>query len=577
MSALWDTLTRPRPGGGLSPAAWATLAALALALLTPGLGALPVWDRDEARYAQASKQMLETGDVIDIRFQDQTRYVKPVGIYWMQAASASVFGGAEAPIAAYRLPSLLGIVVAVAATAWLGARLGGPGVGVMAGLLLALAVVPAVEARTAKTDAALAGAAAVAQAALFVLAVRMGGHNGGARVERPAFWGAPAAFWTASAAAMLIKGPIVTLVSALTLGGYCLWRRDLAPLRRLRVGWGVLVMAAIVLPWVAAITFQTRGAFLMDSLGHALLGKVAEGDDSHGGPPGYHTVAALLTLWPATALFALAALAAWRGRRDPAIQFLIVWILPTWIVFEAVATKLMHYVLPVFPAIMILAALGARDAGDLLTSRGAKIAHGVFVALFAVMAVVLGLAAAVWQQTYEDRIAVASAVAIGFGVLAAAAGVRFARRPTGPRLLGLTAATFALYVAGFQVAIPRVDSFWPSDRVAQRLQELTGCDALAVATAGYREPSNVFLFGTDTVLRDGGDAARHLLAHPQCGVAVVDRRQREAFDAVLATTGAQTRSVGVVEGVNTVKGRELELDILVLSISPLRPAAAAGE
>ncbi len=572
MSALWDTLTRPQDDGSLSPAAWATLIALALALLTPGFAELPVWDRDEARYAQATKQMLETNDYVDIRFQDQTRYVKPVGIYWMQAGAASFFGGADAPIWAFRLPSLLGIMIAVAATAWLGLRIGGPSVGVMAGLLLALAVVPAVEARTAKTDAALAGAAAIAQAALFVLTVRMGGHAGGTRVDKPAFWGAPAVFWAASAAAILIKGPIVTMVSALTVGGYCLWRRDVTPLKRLRVGWGLLLTAAIVLPWVLAITIQTQGAFLMDSIGHALLGKVAEGDDSHGGPPGYHTVAALLTLWPATALFALAGLTAWRSRREPAVQFLIVWLGPTWIIFEVVATKLMHYVLPVFPAIMILAALGARDANALLASRPVKIAHGVFVVLFAVMAVVLGLAAAVWQHTYEDIIALPSALAIGCGVLAAAAGVWFALRPTGGRLLALTAATFALYVAGFQVAIPRVDSFWPSDRVAQRIDTLSGCDAVTVATAGYREPSNVFLFGTETVLRDGGDAARHLLTHPLCGVAVVDRRQRDAFDAVLLAAEADVRSFGVVKGVNTVKGRELELDILALSVSPLAAA-----
>jgi len=60
----------------------------------PGFFAIPPIDRDEARFAQATKQMVETGDYIDIRFQDEVRYKKPVGIYWLQAA---VVRAAEAP------------------------------------------------------------------------------------------------------------------------------------------------------------------------------------------------------------------------------------------------------------------------------------------------------------------------------------------------------------------------------------------------------------------------------------------------------------------------------------------------
>ena len=64
---------------------YALLALLCLALYLPGISALPVFDRDEARFAQATKQMLETGQYVDIRFQDEVRYKKPVGIYWLQA------------------------------------------------------------------------------------------------------------------------------------------------------------------------------------------------------------------------------------------------------------------------------------------------------------------------------------------------------------------------------------------------------------------------------------------------------------------------------------------------------------
>ena len=64
----------------------AVLVVAALLAFLPGFFQIPPLDRDEARFAQATKQMLETGEYVDIRFQDEVRYKKPVGIYWLQAA-----------------------------------------------------------------------------------------------------------------------------------------------------------------------------------------------------------------------------------------------------------------------------------------------------------------------------------------------------------------------------------------------------------------------------------------------------------------------------------------------------------
>ena len=94
-----------------------------LVLFLPGFFNIPAIDRDEARFAQATKQMVETGDFVDIRFQDDVRYKKPVGIYWMQAAvveTASALGlpGAELRIWLYRIPSLIGAIGAVLLTYW---------------------------------------------------------------------------------------------------------------------------------------------------------------------------------------------------------------------------------------------------------------------------------------------------------------------------------------------------------------------------------------------------------------------------------------------------------------------------
>src|SRR5437763_14015378 len=102
----------------------ALLAALCFALYLPGIAAIPPLDRDEARFAQASRQMLQTGDFLRIRFQDEARNKKPAGIYWLQAAAVSVFSTPQATaIWPYRLPSLLGAMAAVLSVFAFGAAL----------------------------------------------------------------------------------------------------------------------------------------------------------------------------------------------------------------------------------------------------------------------------------------------------------------------------------------------------------------------------------------------------------------------------------------------------------------------
>jgi len=126
----------------------------------PGFFNIPPIDRDEARFAQATKQMVENGDVVDIRFQDDVRYKKPVGIYWMQAAAvetATALGlpKAQLRIWVYRIPSLIGAVGAVLLTYWAALAFVSRRAAVLAGLMLATSVLLGVEARLAKTDAML--------------------------------------------------------------------------------------------------------------------------------------------------------------------------------------------------------------------------------------------------------------------------------------------------------------------------------------------------------------------------------------------------------------------------------------
>ncbi len=116
------------------------------------------------------------------------------------------------------------------------------------------------------------------------------------------------------------------------------------------------------------MSLSSGGSFFEQAVGEDMLAKVSGGQESHGAPPGYYLLLFWVTFWPGSILAGLAAPAVWRARREPGAQFLLAWLIPSWIVFEAVMTKLPHYVLPLYPAIAILIA-GVVESGALVNAR----------------------------------------------------------------------------------------------------------------------------------------------------------------------------------------------------------------
>ncbi|HWA63343.1 MAG TPA: glycosyltransferase family 39 protein, partial [Caulobacteraceae bacterium] len=316
----------------------------------PGVFAMPTIDRDEARFAEATAQMLETHDFVSIRFQDQPRNKKPVGIHWLQAASVAMLSHVEdRAIWAYRIPSLLGAALAAAACAWGARAFLTPSQGALAGVLLGASFMLSTEAFFAKTDAVLCGAVTLAMAALGRLYISSrGGMRAGRRVKM--------LFWVGLALSILVKGPIGPMVVGLTLAALAAWDRRARWMADLSWTWGLIFVAAVVGPWAMAITVATDGAFWGAALGGDLAPKLVGGQESHGAPPLTYALISPLLTFPMILMVPAAAVGAWRGRAEPGVRFALCWLIPSWIAFELFPTKLPHYVLPTFGAVAWLAA-----------------------------------------------------------------------------------------------------------------------------------------------------------------------------------------------------------------------------
>ncbi len=544
------------PGWLLGVRPYALLVGLCLFLYLPGISAIPPLDRDEARFAQATRQMLETGDFLRIRFQDEARNKKPAGIYWLQAAAVSVFSTpAATAIWPYRVPSLLGGMAAVLltfayGTALFGSERGPRRRGVIAAVLLASALGMVAEAHIAKTDAALLAAVMAGQGALGLAYVRT--RTG---LSVPAW--IPLVFWTAELAAIYLKGPpgpalaLVTVASLSIADGEWRWLRGLRPVA------GIIILMMAIAPWLIAIERATEGGFLADALGQDLLMKLIGVQESHGAPPFSYLLLALASFWPGSLLLVPAIVRGWRRHDMPAERFLLAWLVPAWLFLELVPTKLPHYVLPLFPALALLAAAALADGVSYPPATWAR-RFDVLVKLLWVV-VSLGLATLLigLPLRFGDQIAIAGV--FGAVLLLALTGAALWYRPGPGITTGLIAAlSLAFAIPAAQGVLPGLDRLWLSRAAAGLVARHPPAEGARLVAVGYSEPSLVFLLGTDLRLAAPEGAAEALAGG---GEALVSGREDAMFRQALGARGLVVQPVGSVSGLDYSNGQRMMLTL----------------
>jgi 4-amino-4-deoxy-L-arabinose transferase-like glycosyltransferase len=542
-------------------------ALIALVAGLPGLIFTPSIDRDEPRVAQSAAQMLESGDFVDITFQDAPRANKPVLVYWLQAASVAALSSSEArAIWAHRIPSLLGAMLAAAACAWGAEALFGAGVGLVAGAVLGVSTLLALNAGLATADGVLAGVMTLTMAAFARLyAAARSGVQAGARTRF--------LFWLGLGLAILDKGPVGPAIVVFTGVTLAIWDRGAPWARSLGWVWGLILIVAIVAPWAAAITVTTDGAFWTGAIDGDLAAKLTGGSDSHGAPPGYYLLLLPVLFFPATALLPAMAREGWRGRAETGVRFALAWLVPSWLLFELLPTKLPHYVLPLYGALAWLASYAlTRPLGPWSRWIGAGLSLLVGVGLAALVAVVVAL--------FGQPVNVAPAVLAA--ALALAAGLAGGAVLLNPRHgLAVLAATGLLGIAAHAVALaavlPGLDAVWTSRQVVRALDR-AGLDPKGgltpgpVTVVGYAEPSLVFALGTDTETTDDvGDAAE---AISEGRPAVVEQASDAAFHAELAADKLRASPAGAVRGFNYARGRWARLTIYRSDQPPQTNASA---
>jgi 4-amino-4-deoxy-L-arabinose transferase-like glycosyltransferase len=564
----------------------AALAAAFLALVAglAGVFTLPVLDRDEARFAQATAQMLESGNYVEIRYLDTARNKKPVGIHWLQAASvAALSSEAAREIWAYRLPSVLGAMLAAAFTALAGARLYSSGAGLAAGGLLGVSVLLGVEAGIAKTDAMLA--ATVALAFLAFIALRQSAEIADPERRRNSARLWAVIWWAALGAGALVKGPVAPVCAGLAVIALCALERRIDWAWPLAFWPGPLVAALFVLPWLIAVQIATDGGFLAGALGGDLGPKLVSGDEGHGAPPGLHLLLLPLLFFPGIALLPAGVRAAvkdWRASSQAvarsaglAAKLIACFIVPTWIAFELLPTKLPHYVLPAYPAIAVLAGLGFERLRE--TARLWIVVGG---ALLLVSAFIYAVAMRFVAVSFGGP--EATAYILGGGVLfvVAVALVMMWRRRATASLASLVAAGLIWHGAARGVVGPGAQDLFISGPAAEAVASLQPAGAPAPVISSYTEPSFAFLVGGDytpvspeTIVAGDPDpsaAAIYVIDNARWYEGAEARADEDRRTAVFQSLLGSACAFETVEGINYSRGSETTL-FVILTGCPREP------
>ncbi len=648
----------------------------------PGLITLPVLDRDEARFAQASLQMIENKDYINIQFQDQNRHKKPVGSYWFQTISVLLFSPDKLhKIWAYRIPSLFGGFIAILSLYFGLYPSFGRKLAFLSALFMLVSILLSVEARIAKTDALLTGFTTLSLMCIFRIYT-----NQYAIKSRSVFLNKlchlfyrfktnsvhkkekldkkhqpkqrniqhnqyltgnmiAKLFWISLALSILIKGPVslmIISVSIFTLVLVSLANHQtiLPQTKKLFILFdpvGFILFLAILLPWNIAIGFETNWQFFTQAVTEDLAPKLISRHEGHGAPFGLYFLSFWVLLWPGSlflykgsylVLYPLINLikkckhillqktnlskTTKQNKQEssplapsysipkinqkkmplsfPFSIFFTSCFIPNWIIFELFPTKLVHYPLPLYPILAIMAALGFNHLRDEANCKTQTLASSrlVFkaIALFIFTCVSLGfILLPVSLLIYNDSIHTFAEfgkqiihhrvypILLFFTILMIS-------------LLYITAKSFiktqyvktlitSLFMAliwqtiSFSYLTPKLNRFFVSQQIHALLKNqhnLRNIPSGHIFSPDYSEPSLVFLLGTDIII--GNPELTVKRAFTEKAIIIVnilkekDKSGLNTFDRIMDKAHRLNKciqKIGEVKGINYAKGDPVNL------------------
>ena len=548
---------------------------LTLIFILPGLSSIPPLDRDEARFSQASKQMLEDKNYVVIKFQEELRSKKPIGIYWLQIASASIFG--KDNIISYRAPNIFSTIILIIVFSTfvysISFRYFNLNISssltfsFFSSLVMATLLGLSIEIKQAKTDTVLLTLCTVQQ--LIFWKIYSYGKESWNKYKHHEYVWLTRLFWLIIALGILVKGPISPLLFTMTLLSICILDRFVE--KEWNLSWlnlflwfqGLLIVSIITLPWIYLAWQATDGHLILDAINKDFLIKLRSGQENHWGPFGSHLFLLFLTFWPMVLLLPFAARACLDWKHERLIRFLISWIIPFWIILELTPTKLPHYILPVFPGLILLILIGISSppSGNIKFSKINKFFRAVVV----IFTLLLALSLVYVSLNFSSKILIfilsivlsfIMITSIIFGNIFFLNESKYKLSP----LFGMLILAGICNIFVFSYIFPNLDKIHITPKIKNYIDSLEFRPDTIVAT-GYHEPSLVFSLGRDTLLLSPEEAAL-VLVEGDNTLAIVEERTHNEVKKILNKFENKIVYLTSLDGFNLAKGQKIKIHIM---------------
>lgn len=555
----------------------------ALLLLLIGQNEIPIINGDEARFAEAAREMSAKQEYVVPTFGGVDRYDKPILSYWLTQASYRAFGVSEWTA---RFPSNLAAAAVIGLVAWSARRRWGVGAGWLSGLTLLATPVFQLQGRACTADMAMMLPTTVA---MLALARFIAGERSLTVVLQ---------FWLGLAFSVLAKGPVgpVFVVSSLV----ALWAFHVAWTKRqlwfgaaaMIVGWfglglpvlaigfvtlivsalrtprirkalwevrpilGLVLMVVLIAPWAIAAQTASNGEYFKVAVGRHVLERSTTALEGHGGFPLFYAITALVAAFPWIGFVPSAAARAWR-RRERSIRdlFLLAWLVGPFVVFELLGTKLVHYWMPSYPAgvLLVVGWLVARTGSAERSERLAPLLAGVGGSVLLLIGPTV-----VWRLGLIDLALPLAALSGGLGLGVIVVLWLLQRRPT-TGYAGLVAIGIALLMSLFAYLMPVVGRDLLGFRVAERIQQMREGDERIVVFK-LRDEDMLFYLPLDSAIVWKSENLTEQLEDIREPLVATRTSDVERWGALLGGEGLEV--VDRVAGVDLGRGRWDEVCIL---------------
>ncbi len=432
------------------------------------LGRLPFLEPDEGRYAEIPREMLESGDFITPFLNYVKYFEKPPLIYWLNALSMRLFGQNEF---AARLPSALCGLLTILFVYHLGRSLFGRRQGLTAALILGSCAGFMIQNRMILTDIPLTFCLTTALGC-FILASREGERRAGLYYHL---------FYLFAALAVLAKGLIGMFLPGGVLFFHLLLTRRWRLLREMRLPTGLLLFFLVGAPWFLLVSLKNpefaRFFFIHEHF-ERFLTKV------HGRyqPLWFFIPIIFAGMLPWSVLIPASFRGIWKERRDSGGDsrlYLAIWFILIFLFFSKSNSKLVPYILPVYPAAALL-------IGDMIirTLDGERRPLWFSARIMAAVMMIIGIAGAVAPPYVPDGVLTPTAGAIIGGLFFAQgfmAAVAVRRKAPALLVTGVTAVALLLMLIGPPLVLERVAEFKELKSFGEEILRSAPGDAVVVS------------------------------------------------------------------------------------------------